>query len=172
MNTIQTLLEQHTAWLHGEGDKPDFSSANLRGANLTDAYLRRADLTGADLTSANLLNTKISPWLICPEVGDFTAYKKALDCTGKRVVLRVRIPADAARINGIGSRKCRAERVYVVAAETETDDNIFYSLIRTEAAHYRVGEITVADHYDDDPRKECTGGIHFFMTKKEAEDYK
>lgn len=31
--------------------------------------------------------------------------------------------------------------------------------------------IVRADKYNDDPRVECTGGIHFFLTRQEAEEY-
>lgn len=34
---------------------------------------------------------------------------------------------------------------------------------------YRAGEVVRSDKYDDDPRVECTHGIHFFLTKEEAE---
>ena len=36
---------------------------------------------------------------------------------------------------------------------------------------YRVNETVVADSYDDNPLIECTHGIHFFLTREEAEAY-
>jgi hypothetical protein len=36
---------------------------------------------------------------------------------------------------------------------------------------YEVGKITYPDSYDNSIFKECTNGIHFFITRKEAEDY-
>ena len=36
---------------------------------------------------------------------------------------------------------------------------------------YCVGEIVKPDSYNDDIREECTNGLHFFITKREAEDY-
>ena len=36
---------------------------------------------------------------------------------------------------------------------------------------YRVGETVKPDRYDDDVRVECTSGIHFFITKPEAESF-
>jgi hypothetical protein len=36
---------------------------------------------------------------------------------------------------------------------------------------YTVGAVTRADSYDDDIRVECTHGIHFFITKEEAEQW-
>jgi hypothetical protein len=40
-----------------------------------------------------------------------------------------------------------------------------------DGTHYVVGETVVADKYDPNPRVECSGGIHFFMTRAEAEAY-
>lgn len=36
---------------------------------------------------------------------------------------------------------------------------------------YRVGKIIRPDLFDEDIRVECTNGIHFFITRKEAEEY-
>jgi hypothetical protein len=36
---------------------------------------------------------------------------------------------------------------------------------------YKAGVVVHPDKYDDDIRVECTHGIHFFITRKEAEEY-
>jgi hypothetical protein len=36
---------------------------------------------------------------------------------------------------------------------------------------YTQGAMVYPDKYDDDIRIECTHGIHFFITKREAEEY-
>jgi hypothetical protein len=36
---------------------------------------------------------------------------------------------------------------------------------------YTVGEIALPDKYDDDIRVECSSGIHFFITEKEAREF-
>ena len=36
---------------------------------------------------------------------------------------------------------------------------------------YRVGKTVESDSYDDDIRVECSHGIHFFLTRKEAEEW-
>ena len=36
---------------------------------------------------------------------------------------------------------------------------------------YRPGEIIVPDSFDDDRWNECSNGIHFIITRQEAEDY-
>ena len=103
------------------------------------------------------------------------AYKKVKALDGSAVILRLRIDPDVPRMNGIGSRKCRAERVFVLGVESGPAPAEFY--VPWTFSHpdiscrYRVGEYTVAHEYNGDPRLECTGGIHFFMTKKEAEEW-
>ena len=36
---------------------------------------------------------------------------------------------------------------------------------------YRVGETVRADSFDDSPFIECSHGIHFYITRQEAEDH-
>lgn len=37
---------------------------------------------------------------------------------------------------------------------------------------FNAGKIVRPDKYDSDPRVECTHGIHFFLTREEAEAYR
>ena len=131
--------------------------ANLYGANLREANLSRANLIGANLREADLIETKgLEQQYILPE-GDIMGYKKLAD--GSIAVLR--IPASAKRVNAYGSRKCRAEYALVVSGTGNAKHN---------GAAYAPGWI-YPDKYDPDPRVECSHGIHFFITRKEAEEY-
>ena len=142
----------------------DLRSANLRSANLRSANLRSANLIGADLYGADLRGADLDPYLIVPEIGSFIAYKKV--CYG--VVLELEIPADAWRCNSLVGRKCRASRVKVLRA-LNSDATEFEG--QHDQTIYRIGEVTEADWLNIDPRVECTNGIHFFMTRREAEEY-
>jgi hypothetical protein len=62
-------------------------------------------------------------------------------------------------------RKCRASHVLVLEGSGNSPIHTWNAL------EYEEGEIVVADSYDDDIRIECTNGIHFYMTRKEAEDW-
>jgi hypothetical protein len=62
-------------------------------------------------------------------------------------------------------RKCRAEYVKVLAAPAEAFDT------HTKRTAYIAGQIVRPDAYDPDPKVECTHGIHFFLTREEAEAY-
>ena len=45
------------------------------------------------------------------------------------------------------------------------------SEVVSRGVEYRVGAEVRPDSYDDDPRVECTNGIHFFLTRAETEEY-
>ena len=127
--------------------------ANLQGANL-----RGANLQGADLTDAQLPD-----YQICPEEGAFIAYKKLRG----GVVAKLGIPRDAQRTSSLIGRKCRASKAKVLelsGGATEALSRHDYSFV------YRLGEYVEAA-LDADIRVECTSGIHFFITRKEAEEY-
>lgn len=131
--------------------------ANLQDANLQDANLKDANLRGADLQGADLQGAKgLAQQVIVPK-GEIIGYKKLFG----GVIATLRIPADAARVNAYGSRKCRAEFAYVVAGSGQAVYN---------GMPYQPGRV-VPDSYDPDPRVECSHGIHFFITREEAQDY-
>jgi hypothetical protein len=134
--------------------------ADLRGANLVGADLGGANLEGADLRGANLENAKLPNFQLPPEKGSFIAYKKV--DTG---VIEILIPEDAKRTSSLVSRKCRASHVMVLEGSG-------FSPTHTEKKlEYKEGEVVYADAFNDDIRVDCTSGIHFFMTKKEAEEW-
>ena len=144
--------------------RADLTGANLTGAdltraNLTDANLRGANLRGADLTRADLPPLKT----VLPE-GAFTAYKKVRG----GVVLTLLIPADAARTGSLVGKKCRADRAKVVSASVE---GLSFQSLYDHSFTYTVGEVVFEPNYDSDTRVECTDGIHFFMTREEAEAF-
>ena len=123
-----------------------------------------ADLRGADLRGAkNLSPLLVAQLAVLPDEGDVIGWKKCQD----NVIVKLRIPADVKRSNATG-RKCRAERAEVLevigAAVGVSDwDSSFV---------YRVGEtVTPTDAFDEDRFCECAPGIHFFITRAEAEAY-
>ena len=143
----------------------DLSDTYLSGANLRGAYLIGAYLSDANLSDANLRDTTLPHFLIVPEEGSFYAYKRT-----SLGVIKVQIPAKAKRTNSLVGRKCRAEYVKVVSGEGLGGTSPTQS--GSQCLTYSKGDIIKADKYDDDIRVECTGGIHFFMTKREAEEYR
>ena len=149
----------------------DLRGANLRDANLRDADLRDADLMGANLMGANLRDADLRDadlmgaanyFSQCPSVGSFTGWKK---CRGD-VIVKLLIPASAKRSSAT-SRKCRASKAKVIkiyAAEeaiSQHDSNFTYIKGKT---------VEVKD-FCEDRWQECAAGIHFFITREEAEKY-
>jgi hypothetical protein len=129
---------------------------NLQGANLQGVNLRGADLQGANLQGADLPDFSITP-----EEGSFIAWKKTT-----LGVIKIKIPARAKRNSCLTSRKCRAEYIKVISGKGVGGKGVTFSTIS-----YNKNEIIYADNYNDDIRLECTNGIHFFMTRKEAEEF-
>jgi len=153
----------------------DLSRANLSGANLSRADLSGANLSGADLSGANLSgadlygaeNTELAlaRTMIVPEEGDFIGYKKICTKEGNRVI-KLLIPAEAKRVGGTAGRKCRAEFVKMledVSGWSDHDSSFKYE--------YKAGDIVHPNKFDDRITEECTNGIHFFITKAEADNY-
>ena len=139
----------------------DLVIANLKGANLKGANLKGANLKGADLRGANLEGADLPNFLICPQEGSFVAYKKTT-----KGVIKVLIPRDAQRTNSLAGRKCRTDKVVVMGGEGVGGTGPNYPCII-----YNEGDTIVCPDYDPDIRVECTKGIHFFMTEKEAREW-
>ena len=133
-------------------------------ANLAGAYLGGADLGGAYLAVADLMDAKnavlaIARTRILPE-GTLIGWKKLKD----GVIAKLEIPAEARRSHAFG-RKCRAEYVKcleVIGAE-------FGVSMHDETTQYRAGEIIKPHLFNENWQEECAGGIHFYITREEAE---
>ena len=193
---LAEILAKHKAWRENEanGTRADLSGANLIGANLRGAYLSEAnlreanlrganlieanlrgaylseaDLRGANLSGANLRGAKNADlaWaltIVAPQ-GDLVAWKKVKTPDDTPCIVKLKIPAEAKRSNATG-RKCRAEWaevLEVIGAE--------YAISKGHGpdTEYRPGQIVRPDSWDDDRWEECSHGIHFFITREEAE---
>jgi hypothetical protein len=97
--------------------------------------------------------------MIVPESGSFHGFKKL----AHGLICEIEIPADAGRVGGWTGRKCRAEKAIVISGNG-------YSKYNADFVYYP-GAIVIPDSWDPDPRVECSHGIHFFLTRKEAELY-
>ncbi len=150
--------------------------ANLSGANLSGANLSRADLSRADLSRANLYGANLSgadlsgakeselviaKTRILPDEGDVIGWKK---CQGD-VIVKLLIKSETKRCHAFG-RKCRAERATVLDV-IGSDKGISSNDGKTE---YIKGQDVVCDKWGEDWTVECSGGIHFFITRLEAEN--
>ena len=190
---LPSILAKHKLWVDGDhkGERADLAGANLAGADLAgaDLYradLYRADLAGADLSGANLAGANlaranlyvanltgakdcalaIAMTRILPE-GSIIGWKKCRD----DVIVKLQIPSEAKRSHAFG-RKCRAEYAIVLdivgpkggqrKEAVSQRDNKFV---------YRIGETVRPDRFSEEWQEECAPGIHFFITREEAEAY-
>ena len=140
----------------------DLSGADLSWADLSGAYLSRANLSGANLKDAKGADVALAQTSIVPESGQFTGWKKCVN----NVLVRLIIGKKARRSSAAG-RKCRAE--YVKVAEV-IGAEVGISLYDNKT-EYRVGQIVRCDKWNEDRWTECGGGIHFYLTRIEAENH-
>ncbi len=144
----------------------DLHGANLRGANLRETNLYGADLYGADLRETNLYGAKncslaLARLQFIPETGSFVGWKKCRN----GVIVRLLIGKTAKRSHGT-ERKCRCDRAKVAEVIGATEG---VSLHDPEVI-YRVGEVvTPKNGWGEDRWETCAPGIHFYITREEAE---
>ena len=152
----------------------DLRSADLRSADLRSADLSYADLSYADLSYANLQNAMnavlpLARTVIVP-AGTLIVWKKCQH----EVLVKLRIPEHARRSNACG-RKCRAEFAEVLEVVGADHAVSLYKPERYDPDYkpivYRVGETVRCDSWNDDRLVECGGGVHFYLTREEAEAY-
>jgi hypothetical protein len=172
---LKNILKLHAKFLRGESDgvRADISRTNLLGANLSgadleDANLSRADLScanlsGAVLEDANLKESALGPRSIVPEEGPFVGWKKVAGGT----VLKLQILG--ARVSPYAARKCRTTSVRVLEAMGSKESE-FRSIYDPEFV-YAVGATVTVENANLDPRLVCTTGIHFYVTREEAEQH-
>jgi hypothetical protein len=142
------------------------AGANLAGANLARANLAGANLADANLAGANLAHAKgaeiaIAKTRILPD-GDLIGWKKCKNS----VIVKLRIPETAKRSHAFG-RKCRAEYadvLEVIGAEVAISSH-------DGKTEYRAGQRVTPDSFDENWQEECASGIHFFITRLEAQEY-
>ena len=182
---LAEVLADHRKWRAGDGGKradlqdaylqrANLQDANLQGANLQRAYLQRANLQDANLQDANLRGAylqdanlrgakggslTIARTRTLPE-GTLIGWKKC--CDG--VLVKLEVPAEAKRSHAF-DRKCRAEFVKVLEV-IGADEGVSQ---HTPDTVYCVGETVRCDKWDEDWMTECSGGIHFYITREEAE---
>jgi hypothetical protein len=156
----------------------DLARANLARANLARAYLARADLARANLAGANLACAREADYAIaCTRIlpeGDLIVWKNC-----DRIIVKLKIPEAAKRSHAFG-RKCRAEYA-IDMGHWDAHGNALpleHKAFTDQTAQcgskatYRYGEKIVADSWDEDFTNECSHGIHFFLTRLEAENWK
>ena len=105
--------------------------------------------------------------MACPRESSFIGYKK---CRDERIV-QLEVPEDARRSSAYG-KKCRCDRAKVLGIWTLDGEETEYavSIFDPDFVYYK-GKAVEVQNFNKNRFNECAVGIHFFMTRKEAEDY-
>ena len=171
----------------------DFGNASLAGAYLPCSNLTRADFQGANLCWAhlcscvfcdtnlrdcnfmysNLRGSEYVPYipLQCPSDGAFVGWKKV-----NNVLIKLEIPADAKRSSAT-TNKCRCDKVKVLGfydslGSKELNITELVNDKYGKKCKYVKGEMVYPDSFDENRWNECSHGIHFFINKQDAINYK
>lgn len=184
-------LDMHDANLsYAEFYDCDLSSADLNDTNLHDARIHNLRLLGAsldrtiwtnviargvDLRYAELRGvvdlpaTIAAELIVAPPEGEIIGWKKLHG----GLIAKLRIPASALRSNASG-RKCRASEAEVLSIY----DPQLHAYVQHGTSWYNsdfpytVGETVRPEiAFDPDRWAECSSGIHFFLTREEAEAF-
>lgn len=166
----------------------DAPKSHFDNAVLSDTKFIDVDFTntvGLSLfgTSAKISDcTNVPCPMACPSHGSFVGWKKGrvINKNGKEsyCIIKLEIP-ETARRSSATSRKCRADKVKVLEIQhlngrkypADTVALPFCTLPVTNT-QYVVGKITkCSEKFETDRWKECASGIHFFITRREAENY-
>ena len=141
--------------------RADFHGADFEGSNCLDVIFDEANVRDACFTNANLAGQEafVGSLSILP-AGGIIGWKK---CCGN-VIVQLFIPARVARTNATG-RECRAERALVLEVYGAPEGQSFYD----PSYIYRPGETVVCHAWEANLWKICAGGIHFYITRAEAE---
>ena len=147
---LQVIIENHRKWLM---DEDGGCGANLRDADLCDVISNENTVMFA---------------LACPEEGEFIGWKKA-----DGLIVKLLILADAKRSSAT-TRKCRCSKAKVLSIQTIDGDEAEQPFVVSDhdkTFFYRVGETVEVADFDENRWNECSAGIHFFITRREAEQW-
>ena len=198
--TLEEILERHQHWLNKDCENwknmradlrganmryanmryadmryADMRGANMRGADMGDAdmrgaNMRYADMRDADMSGANMRHANMRDADMCdadrlrkgiklsePIIG----WKKCIN----NVLVKLEIPRGSI-VFSINNKKCRTDKAKVldiIGADRAYSNYKFLS--------YYVGDIIEVFNFNCEYNVECAEGIHFFKTRKEAEEY-
>lgn len=161
-----------------------FINCNFSNADIRFAYFRECTFENCIFDNCKYKDAKFSNCdkvpefpMACPRKGEFIAYKKCLfgrlgRFDGKYAIVKLLIPEDALRSSST-SNKIRTSKAKVLDIRKfdNTKVDLAYS-IYDPAFVYRVGKTVEVPDFNTDRYCQCAPGIHCFMTKEEALEYR
>ena len=146
---------------------------NCHISRLNAEFMENANFETADVCG-NTINA--DKFMVCPEDGSFTGWKRVVTAKEEPLIVKLEIPANAQRSSANG-RNCRASEAKVIAiydmntGKAYPKNRYAYSIYRP-GFKYKVGETVACEkEFDTNRWNECASGIHFFMTRRDAENY-
>ena len=153
-------------------EKADLGWANFTYAKKTFwANFGEADLTDVDFTDCCLADNAVNGAkglfipMACPEEGAFIAWKK---CQDNRIV-KLMVPENALRTGG-DRFSCRASEVEILDIYSE-NNNCAEAVSFEDDYTFRRGETIKDKQVFDSSLLHDGAGIHFFLSRAEAENY-
>lgn len=170
---LNEILRLHRLWLAGDenGERAILYDADLYGADLCDTNLCGANLYGANLRGVYLRGADLRDAILSPKEQirkgiiverEMTGWKKCKE----GVIVKLEIP-NGAVVFSINNKQCRtnvAKVIEVIGAKEGISKH-------DEKFIYEKGKTLKVDNFDLMYNAECSTGIHFFRTRKEAENY-
>lgn len=171
-NLSKTLL-RHANFKGAQMEATDLSRSSLEGAVFSQAYMDRTNLSYiqwdrytsfSDICYGKVIIADLTKQLLVQDrtivgPGELIVYKKLRNKT----ICKLLIPTDAQRIGGLVGRKCRSDKAMVLEGN---GDSFFVTDFL-----YKEGQEVKVENFDTNPFRECGAGIHFFVTRIEAEHY-
>lgn len=173
---------------------------HYKGEKFVNCEFKNCDFVGADLSQSTFTNCLADTHtrgfqLVCPEKGEYIAFKKALiyvynkngknaisdmmngkykhDTHAENVIVELRIPKDAKRSSAT-TRKCRASKAKVLSITSIDGKKHYKKAVAGFNSNffYEVGKIVVPTNgYEENRWIGCAPGIHHFITRDEAVAY-
>ena len=156
-----------------------FISCDMEYVDFKGSFFSNYEFIDSDLVGAK--NVPYIP-MVCPDEGSFIGWKKCLTTDqpipcgmpkhDRPCLVKLRILEDSKRSSGAG-RKCRCDKAEVIAIEKLDGTPIQKAYSNYDKSFiYEVGKIVSVDNFDEDRFDECSAGIHFFINKQEAINYR
>lgn len=141
----------------------DFFLSVFRNCNFANSLWRNSSLFAADFIDCRL-SPELTNLLTTAPKGRFTGWKKLRnDYTAKLLI--------KGDVVGSTTRKYRTNAARVIAIYNgDKKVDYGYSLYDSKFM-YKVGAEITTDMFDQNPTTACGHGIHFFMTRIDAEQY-
>jgi len=172
-----------------ENCKLDFENALVRSGVSTNwiknCEIYRGNFDGFDFADSfgNHFSGTLGVSVRCPEEGSFVAFKKLATKQMNEnrevefvpyAIAKLLVPEHAKRSTATTNKIRVSEAVVlgIMDINTGKEIEVAYSLRRLEDFPYRKGDTVKPEHpFDENRFRECTSGIHCFLTRQEAANY-